>query len=255
MTGGTGVVGRAVVTRLLESGHRVRIASRHERPPGDTRGWSVVDYGTGSGLVDAMADVDAVVHCAFSPQPPLPCANPKTGRGIEGPLVDAARAVGGPHLVYISIVGIDRVPYGYYRAKLTGERIVTTSGLPWTLLRTTQFHDLVGAILRRLSTSPVLFTPDIPVQPIDVREVGARLADLACGPPAGRVPDLGGPEVRMAPDLARSYLDATRRRRVVAPVRVPGKAFRQLRDGALVTPDHATETRTFEEYLREEGRR
>lgn len=95
-------------------------------------------------------------------------------------------------MVYISIVGVDRIPFGYYQAKRTVERLVEDSGLLWTVLRTTQFHDLIlrgGAALARL---PVLLGPaGTSVQPIDAREVADRLVELATETSAGRVPDLG----------------------------------------------------------------
>jgi uncharacterized protein YbjT (DUF2867 family) len=154
--------------------------------------------------------------------------------------------------VYVSIVGIDRIPFGFYRTMLANERLIAGSGLPWTVLRATQFHDLVAVILRMLAKPPVMVVPSVSVQPVDVREVGERLARLALGEPVGRAPDFGGPQVRGFDDLARGYLAIVGKRRPVAPVRLPGKAFRGLRSGAHLVPDHAAGTTTFEQYLREQ---
>lgn len=157
---------------------------------------------------------------------------------------------GSPHLVYISIVGVDKVPLGYYRSKLATERLIEISGLPWTILRTTQFHDLILRGCTALARLPVMAVPSgTRFQPIEVREVAHRLVELASAAPAGRVPEMGGPEVREAGDLARSYLATSRRRRPVMKVRLPGATGASLRRGDNLTPDRAVGRVTFEEFL------
>ncbi len=181
------------------------------------------------------------MHCATTPRGDDEAA---------GHLIDAARRAGVAHLVYISIVGVDRVPLGYYTIKHKVERMIEESGLGWTVLRTTQFHDLVRGLLRTSAKLPVLLVPaGVSVQPVDAAEVADRLAELAAGPPAGRVPDLGGPEVRTLPDLARAYLRATGRRRPVLPVPLAGKAYAGFRRGLHLTPDRALGKTTFEDFL------
>lgn len=246
VTGGTGTLGRPLVHRLLDDGHDVRSLSR--RPHTGTelprpRSYAV-DLRDGTGLPEALAGVDAIVHCASAP----------AGGDMEaaGRLVQAAKAAGVPHLVYISIVGVDRVPLGYYRTKLAVERLIEDSGIGWTVLRTTQFHDLVLRIVKAGARSPVLPVPTgVRVQPVDVREVAARLAELASGPPAGRVPDLGGPEVLTARDLVRSTLEAGGRHRLLVPLWLPGPTAAALRRGGNLTPEHAEGRRTYAEFLAE----
>ena len=186
-----------------------------------------------------MAGADTIVHCATT--------NGAADVAVTRTLVDAARRAGTPHLVFISIVGVDRIPLGYYGAKLAAERVVEDAGRGWTILRATQFHDLVARLWRVQRRSPVTVSPaGTSIQPIDVRDVAARLVELATGPPAGRVPDLGGPEVRDARDLARAYLRATGRRRAVVPVRFPGAVAAAYRRGHhLTVPRPGT---TFEEF-------
>lgn len=139
-------------------------------------------------------------------------------------LVEAAARAGSPHLVYVSIVGIDHLPaWGYPRAKLQAEQVVADSGLPWTILQATQFYDYVLVGLRRMARLPVVPVPaGFLVQPIDPDEVAARLVELTLGEPAGRVPDMGGPRVISWADMLRGYLRASRRRRWLLPVRIPG---------------------------------
>jgi uncharacterized protein YbjT (DUF2867 family) len=239
VTGGTGTLGRCVTERLRADGHEVRVLSRHTRP------YAVDLRVGGSGLDAALAGVATVVHCASSPRG----GDEKAAEH----LIAAARRAGVGHLVYISIVGVDRVPLGYYRTKLAVERHIEASGLGWTILRTTQFHDLVVSVLAGLAKAPVVLVPaGVPDQPVEVSEVADRLAGLALAGPAGRVADMGGPEVRTLDSLARSYLRATGRRRAVAQVPLFGRTCRAARAGGLLTPEQAVGRRTFEEYL---GRR
>ncbi|MEW2521892.1 SDR family oxidoreductase [Actinacidiphila alni] len=246
VTGGTGTLGRALVDRLLAAGRPVRLLSRHPRPAADRRpyAWAVGDLRTGAGLDDALfAGVGTIVHCATT-----------NGRGdVEATrrLTGAAVAAGGdPHLVYISIVGIDRVPLGYYRAKLAAEAVVEESGLPWTVQRTTQFHSLVARLTVAQKRLPAVLTlSGVSFQPIDVGEVADRLVELAAGEPAGHAPDLGGPQIRSAADLTRATLRAAGRRRLVVPLRLPGALMAELRAGGNLTPGRADGRITYDDYL------
>ncbi len=157
------------------------------------------------------------------------------------------------HLLYISVVGIDRIPLKYYRLKLAAEQIVQRSGVPYTIQRATQFHDYVRSVFATLARSPVMLVPDVSFQSVDVSDVAERLAGLAMAPPAGRVADLGGPEIAKATDLARMYLRSAGRRRPVLPVRAPGKIFGGLRAGYHLAPGHADGRITFADYLRGRG--
>ena len=98
-----------------------------------------------------MAGADTIVHCATT--------NGAADVAVTRTLVDAARRAGTPHLVFISIVGVDRIPLGYYGAKLAAERVVEDAGLGWTILRATQFHDLVARLWRVQRRSPVTVSP------------------------------------------------------------------------------------------------
>ncbi|AZM63382.1 NAD(P)H-binding protein [Streptomyces sp. WAC 01438] len=236
VTGGTGTLGRHVVERLRADGHEVRVLSRHARP-------YAVDLREGGSALDAaVTGVDTIVHCATSPRG----GDERASRN----LIEAAQRAGVGHLVYISIVGVDRVPFGYYKSKLAVERLIEGSGIGWTVLRTTQFHDLVLTVLQGLAKVPVIVLPArVKDQPIDVTEVADRLADLAEGEPAGRVDDMGGPEVRTFESLARAYLKAAGRRRAVVKVPLRGAAYEGFRAGGHLAPERAVGKRTFDEYL------
>ncbi|MGH7480852.1 MAG: SDR family oxidoreductase [Longimicrobiales bacterium] len=252
VTGGTGTLGRHLVPRLRKAGRDVRILTRGNRT--DEAGVRFVsgDLESGEGVVPALDGVATILHCAGSS---------KGDDVLTRNLVRAASRAGVRHLVCISVVGADRVPiesaidramFGYFGSKRASERVVAESGLPWTTLRATQFHDLILTVARALAKLPVVPVPaGTRFQPIDADEVAARLVELALREPAGLVPDLAGPRVYSMADLIRRYLRAVQRRRPILPVRLPGRAARAVRDGAILAPDHATGTRTWEDFLAE----
>ena len=246
VTGGTGTLGQLVVRRLGEAGRDVRVLSRREpasQAAADGVQFMTGDLLAGTGIEPAVDGVSAIVHCA---------SGNKGDAEATGNLVRAATSGGGkPHLVYISIVGADRVTFGYVRAKLEAEQTIAGSGLPWTTLRATQFFDLILNGTRKLARLPLVPVPaGFPTQPVDAGEVAARLAELALGEPAGRVPDMAGPQVLSFAALVHGYLRAAGRSRPVLPVWLPG--LRRIRDGALI-PEPSAEaligTRTWAEFL------
>ncbi|WP_446218689.1 SDR family oxidoreductase [Micromonospora sp. IBHARD004] len=239
-----------MVSRLRDAGCVVRVLTRRARPAEGGVEFVTGDLASGQGVERAVAGAETIVHCASSYR-----GDPGAARH----LVQAASRAGRPHLVYISIVGVDRIPisspidramFGYYESKRLTERVVTDSGLPWTTLRSTQFHDLILKVAQVLARSPVMPVPaGFRAQPIEADEVAARLVELALATPAGRVPDMAGPRVYAAADLFHGYLRAARRRGIVVPLPVPGKAARAFRDGANLAPEQAVGRRTWEEFL------
>jgi uncharacterized protein YbjT (DUF2867 family) len=242
VTGGTGRLGKLVAARLQDNGCDVRVLARHDRPTPRGVTFFTADLRTGQGIGPAVTGVAAIIHCATSTR-----GDAEATRN----LVAAASRTGSAHLVCVSIVGIDHIAsWGYPKAKLQAEQIVATSGLPWTILRVTQFYDYCLASARKLSRFPVVPVPaGFTVQPVDPRDVAARLVELALGgEPAGRAPDMAGPQVSNWTDLVQGYLKATHRRRWVLPVRVPGT--RAVRNGALLPPPgHTVGSRTWDQFL------
>ena len=235
VTGGTGTLGRVVVRRLRERGDEVRVLSRRE---GD--GLVTGDLASGRGLDTAINGVGAIVHLATTN---------RDDTAITRNLVDAAERNGRPRIVYQSIVGVDRIPLHYYGGKLASERIIAESRLLWTVLRATQFHDLVATLFRVQRYSPVVLAPAFSFQPIDVRDVTTRLVELLDADAAGMAPDLGGPEVRPAPELARAWLDARDSRRAIWRFSLPGRRFGAYRAGENLVPGEPYGTITFDQFL------
>jgi uncharacterized protein YbjT (DUF2867 family) len=246
VTGGTGLLGRRVCRTLSADGHSVRVLSRTASgPPIPGAETAIGDLSTGAGLLRAVEGTTAIVHCASDPRNPRAVDVAGTER-----LLEVAQGAGRPHVVYISIVGVDRIPMKYYAAKLAAEEAIARSGLPWTVLRATQFHPFVLQLLDRLTAFPVVPVPrGWRVQPVDVDEVARRLVDAVASGPAGRLPDLGGPEVFAVVDLVRDRLRESPRRRPVLELPVPGAAAAALRAGANLVPGNPGGGRTWQEFL------
>jgi len=243
VTGGTGLVGSQVVPLLSQAGHRIRVLSRHDREPGDGVEYVAVDLMTGDGLDEALDGVRIVLHLA---------GGPKGDDVSTRNLVQAAQRAGTvEHLVLISVIGADAVPIGYFARKAEAERIVAASGIPYTILRAAQFHDLALKTVRVMTTTPILPAPGgIRWQPVASHEVAARLAQLTLGNAAGRVPDLAGPRIYTLEELQRSYLAAVGKHRVRLPIHVPGKVGKAYRSGANLTLGAPTGSDTWEHFLR-----
>jgi len=257
ITGGTGTLGRHLTPMLLASGADVRVLSRAGRDADDRSRAFRGDLDTGEGVEAAVAGVDTIVHCAG------------TAKGDDAKTATLVRAVHGvrtpgdalPHLVYISVVGAERIPvvsrmdrmsFGYFASKRAAELVVEGSGLPWTTLRATQFHDLALTTVQGLAKSPVMpYFSGVRFQPVETAEVARRLGDLALAAPAGLVDELGGPEVLEMRELARTYLAAVGRRRLLVPLPVGGRSGKAVRAGANLTPGHADGHYTWADFLAE----
>ncbi|MFJ4782924.1 SDR family oxidoreductase [Streptomyces sp. NPDC088794] len=245
VTGGTGTLGRHVVPLLRSAGHEVRVLTRHGRPPADGVEYVTGDLLKGEGVAAALDGTETVLHLS---------GGPKGDDEATRTLVRAARVSGVRHLIYISVVGADRVPLAWLRTKLASEQAIADSGIPFTTLRAAQFHDLALTMVEKMARLPVLPAPGgLRLQPVDTREVAARLAELTLAAPAGPVPDLTGPELYDLPALVRPYRRILgRRNRPTLPVRVPGKVGRAYRAGANLTVEGAERgKRTWEEFLGE----
>jgi uncharacterized protein YbjT (DUF2867 family) len=250
VTGGTGTLGQLIIPRLLNAGCGVRVLSRRPRDTGKGIEFVTGDLATGEGIEAAADGTEIIVHCAGSS---------KGDEDKARTLVRAAARAGVRHLVNISVVGADRVPmasgldramFGYFGFKLAAEQVIAGSGVPWTTLRATQFHELILMVARQAARLPVIPVPaGFRFQPVDAGEVAARLAELALGGPAGLVPDLAGPKVYPAGDLLRSYQRASGKHRPLVRVRLPGRAAAAFRAGANLAPGRAVGHRTWEEFL------
>src|SRR4051812_37402610 len=262
VTGGTGRLGQRLIGPLQAAGHSVRQMSRRGTGPGGVRG----DLATGLDLTTALAGAELIVHAASDPRgDPWQVDVAGTRRLVEA--VDRSRL---RYLVYISIVGVDRIPCGYYRAKFAAEQVLLASGLPVTLLRVTQFHDFVDFLLDTARRGPVVPVPmNWRVEPGDGGGGGAPTpagaapppgggggrgrrgrGGGAARPPVGGVVEYGGPEELSAADIARAWVAVRAPGAHVVATPVPGRLSAALRDGAALPSGGARGRRTYAEHLR-----
>ncbi|WP_223626936.1 SDR family oxidoreductase [Microbacterium sp. EST19A] len=239
VAGGTGVVGRHTVDALRAAGHDAVVLTR-------SRG---VDLVTGKGLDAALTDVDAVIDVA-SIETLKAAAAIEFFTAATGNLVSAAADAGVAHVVLLSIVGIDRIPYDYYAGKVAQEKVVEQSPVPWTILRATQFHEFAAQMFDRAKVGPLHLAPNARTQPVAAREVGDRLAELAAGEPQGRVRDFAGPREEQLAEMIRAYARSEGYRGSIPALNIPGPQMAGMRAGdALPGPDAVLGRQTFAEWL------
>lgn len=243
VVGATGTAGAPIADALESAGHEVRRLSRSSPA-------HPVDLRTGAGLAAALEGCECVVD-----------ASNAMGRGkaaravlVDGnrSLLAAEEAAGVRHHVCVSIVGIERVPMSYYRVKLEQEAVVREGGVPWSIVRSTQFHQLLDWAFGSLSRARVLPVSQAPLQPVDPTEVGGFVAAVAAAEPRMEIATVAGPRAEPIAELARAWRSARGRRALLVPVPLLGAAGSGLRAGGLTdeAPDHRG-TVTFSAWLAE----
>ncbi len=229
VTGGTGHLGRDFVRAALDAGHCVRVVSRKPRPADapEALQWATADLGRG-GWPSLLEGMEAVVHAASDPRRPRAVDVGGTRR-----LADAARAAGVGHMVYVSVVGIDRIPLGYYRYKLAAERALAASGVPYSILRATQFHYFIDLLLGAAARVPLVMPlpAGFRVQSVASEDVAARLLGVLEDGPGDLLPDFGGPEAMSLVRAAELWKHARGVRKPMINIPLPGKTAAAYRAG------------------------
>ena len=251
ITGGNGSLGRILARTLSGEGRAVRVMSRRARSSSDPADveWARADLASGEGLREAVEGAEAVFHLASD-------FNNAEAVDVTGTrrLAEASGAAGVSHLVYVSIVGIDDIPTGYYRRKRGAEKIIESSGVPHSIQRATQFHSFVEKLLAKAARVP--FAMPLPAgfkfQSVDESEVAARLAECLADGPRGRLVDFGGPEVLTIEEMAEAWMEAGGVRKKLIRLPLPGAAAKALRAGKNTAPEGARGTIRWREWL---GRR
>ena len=211
-----------------------------------------VDLVTGDGLDAALAGVDAVVD-ATNTESPGKRASTEFFEATARTLTRTAAAAGVRHIVALSIIGIDRVPYGYYQGKLRQEQVLRESPVPVSILRAAQFHEFPGQYLARLPGRSSC--PPLASQPVAAREVGAALARLAAGDPVA-MSELAGPRQEIMAGMIRQVVRARGDRRLIVSVRLPGAAGRAMAaGGGLPGGPGLRGTQTFTDWVGEQRAR
>lgn len=243
VVGGNGLIGTKLVKNLRQHGREVVAASRA----------SGVNTLTGEGLTEALADAQVVVDVANSPSFEDKAVLEffeTAGRN----LVAAEVVAGVRHHVALSVVGAERlVASGYFRAKMAQEELITSSGIPYTILRSTQFFEFVSGVAQSATDGQIVRLSPALVRPVASDDVAAALADIALKEPVNGMIELAGPQLIRLDELVRRYLSANGDTRQVI---TDGQALyfgTELNDRSLTPSDNPRIGSTsFEEWL---GRR
>jgi uncharacterized protein YbjT (DUF2867 family) len=240
VAGGTGVVGQCVVDQLTERGDEPVVLAR-------SRG---VDLASGEGVAAAVRGCDAVIDVSNVATTKRAAAESFFEAATQH-LCAASADAGVQHVIALSIVGIDRVPLGYYLGKRRQEETLAAAGVPWTVLRATQLHEFAEQMLARMP-GPVAVIPRILSRPVAAAEVAKELVSLLDHGPQGYATEIAGPEDLFIADMARRVLHRRGQRRPVLSFRLPGKLGSGLAHGALVPKGPFTAGKqTFADYLAE----
>lgn len=243
VAGGTGVAGRATVEALRALGHEPVVIARS----------AGIDLVSGKGLADGLTGADAVIDTTNISTMSARAAM-RFFEAAARNLTRAAEQAGVRHIVALSIIGIDRVPYSYYKGKIRQEEVLRDSPVPATILRTAQFHEFAVQYLAR-SKGRFLVVPKMRTQPVAVREVGAELARIAAGSPVAML-ELAGPREEVLADMIRQVIRARGKRRRVIEVRLPGAAGKAMATGGTLACEPGPRgTQTFAAWLHEQQAR
>jgi uncharacterized protein YbjT (DUF2867 family) len=227
VVGGTGLIGTPLVETLRGQGHEVIPASPS----------TGIDSVTGDGLDDALAGADVVVDIPNSPSfedDPVMEFFERSTRNIT----EAAKRAGVGHHVVLSIVGADRMPdIGYMRAKVAQENIVTSGGVPYSIVRATQFFEFIRALAEAGADGDTIRLSPVLMQPIAAADVSATLAEVATAAPSNGFAELAGPDPLRLADLGRRVLEAANDPRAVQVAPEAGYFGGVVTDESL-TPGH-----------------
>ncbi|BAL89113.1 hypothetical protein AMIS_38930 [Actinoplanes missouriensis 431] len=238
VAGGTGLIGRLIVEQARAAGHEVVILSRSHG----------VDLTTGAGLGDALRGTEVVIDVT-NVDTLSRRVSVEFFERVTRTLADAGERAGVAHHVVLSIVGVDRVGFGYYQGKLRQEQLALAGRVPATVLRATQFFEFAGQSLARVP-GPVAVVPRMSGQPVAAAEVAAELVRLAAGPARGLAPQMAGPEVLEMSAMARRVAKAHGPRKLVIGLPLPGATGRAMAGGGLLpTGPGPRGTTTFDQWL------
>ena len=246
VVGGTGLIGKKVVARLAAQGHDVLAAS-----PG-----TGVNALTGEGLAQALAGAQVVVDVANSPsfedQAVLNFFE-TSGRNLAA----AEKQAGVAHHVALSVVGTDKLAQsGYFRAKIAQEALIRQAGIPYTIVRSTQFLEFLGGIAQSAGQADTITLTPALIQPISSDDVADAVADAALAAPVNGMFDIAGPERFRLSDLVQRYLEATGDKRTVVADPAAKYFGADLQEGTLVPEGEARLGHIrFEDWIRQQQKR
>jgi uncharacterized protein YbjT (DUF2867 family) len=250
ITGGTGTLGQELSKQLLEKGYVVNILSSKEKP--DIAYFTNIiqgDFTDPTSLKEAVESSDIIIHCA---------SNPRNAQAVdlEGTknLLSYLNSDKCKHFIYVSIVGVDKSDYPYYQTKYAVEKLIEASGIPYSILRATQFHDLVLyriiQVFDQGAGQPIKIPVGMRFQSIDKTDVVSAITDLVKNEPGYAVTTISGPQVLSLEDMIQTYFAQSGRNDEIEYIE-PSLAFHQVfTTGINLCPENAVDGIKWEEFLR-----
>lgn len=247
VTGGTGHLGSEVVRQLLAQHQKVAILSSRSNPTVPA-GVDIFhgDLKSGEGLAAAVNGARTIIHCASNPRD-------FDETDIKG-TTNLLNSITNPttHFVYISIAGVDKSTYPYYVAKRAVEKMIQASGLPYTILRTTQFHSFILSLIRTIldSSDEIALIPNrMRFQSVDLAEVADQLCRISQSTPAGLLPEFGGPEILSFEEMVDAWLGRNGAQRKWRLSPVAGPRWDLFRSGVNLIPKNRFGKIRWTEFL------
>jgi uncharacterized protein YbjT (DUF2867 family) len=246
ITGSTGQLGSALLQQLKSTEYNVKITSRRKPESTGQFEWVYSDLVSGEGLEEAVKDVDVIIHTATSPM--------KNSKIVDvsafGKFVSNLPHI--KHFIYPSIVGIEDIPFKYYRHKYEAEELVKNSIIPYSIVRATQFHSFVENTLISKPFFKRYFVPgSIKFQSVDVGEFANHLIRLIDKGPQGKTDDFGGPDILSLREMAELKIKINNETNKVVSFSLPGKLYDAFFEGKNTNDTQRIGKITFEEFLRQ----
>jgi uncharacterized protein YbjT (DUF2867 family) len=244
VTGSTGQLGSALLKQLKGSNYEVKITSRRKPEGLGHFEWIYSDLSSGEGLESAVKDVDVIIHAATSPI--------KNSKMVE--VLGFKEFLGKmkhiKHLIYPSIVGIDAIPFNYYKQKYEAEELLKNSSIPHTIVRATQFHNFVENLFISKPLFKRYIVPgNFKFQSVEVSEFARHLIGLVEKEPQGRAEDFGGPEIMTLKEMAELKIKKNNESNKVLSISFPGKLYKSISEGKNTNSLRKMGQITFGDYL------
>lgn len=248
VTGGSGTLGREVVDKLLSQQYETSILTSKENTvmPRGCRIY-IGDLEKNTGLKEALENIDIIIHCASNPQNSLKV-------DIEGTknLINATNRNRISRIIYISIVGVVKSDYPYYKTKVAVENMIKECGIPFTILRTTQFHNLILNIINGLERiNGIINVPEgMKFQSIDVGEVAGYLVEMISEDDCGLLQERGGPEILGIEEMVKSYLEVSGLKNTFKLCEIKNERNDMFSSGINLCPSNNFGKITWRQFLR-----
>lgn len=242
ITGGTGLLGKAVCALLLKRGIEYIVAAR-KKPV--EKNIVYIDLASMEEMDTSLLNRSIILHLASDKKHPA-----NDVYGTKRLLQEIAKRNYNPHFIYISIVGTDQLSMTYFKQKFQVEEEIKRSGVSYSILRATQFHNYVDQILQQLLKFRLAILPKkVLVQPIDVTVVAERLVNMCFEQPSNQIENIGGREVLPLKEMVNFWLSIKNKRKTVVNLPLWGRAGRSLKAGCLTCEKKTNGGRNWRQWV------